>query len=192
VAARRLDPDLLLRLVVGALQREGRLAASKAAGLASLTLEANTQSDVIYRTGGATVTIDWPYFWAGILHDGRGSVRAKRVSHLIYFRNPDNDPRIGGPARRYPRKTSDIKRLTKKQFQKWQRINKRYPPGQEPMVVVRSVGPSFGIPFLELPASPIKDFERVGADRAAELAAEEFTRRLDEATSFTERLSVRF
>lgn len=175
-----------------ALRDAGREAASQAAGMASRTLERDTQAFLSYRAAGARIRITWPYYWAAYLHNGRGPMRAKRATHLIYFRNPDDDPRIGGPARNYPRKPSDVRRLTKEEFRYWQRQNALAPEGQEPMVVTRSVGPSAGVPWLELPSSPVRDFERSGADRAAEEAAREFSRLLDAEVSFEARTRISF
>jgi hypothetical protein len=84
--------------------------------------------------------VETPYFWAVFYHDGRGPVRAKPGKVLVYFRNPDDDPRI--PGRKYPVRASDIKRLTAADFYRFLRDPSRG------MIVRKSVGPAKGDPFF--------------------------------------------
>lgn len=86
--------------------------------------------------------VESPFYWAVYYHDGRGAIRARPGHKLVYFRNPDDDPRIGGAARNYPKKRSDIRRLTKAQFYRFLR------DPNSGMIVRDSVGPSKGDPFF--------------------------------------------
>lgn len=86
------------------------------------------------------VAVEVPYYWAVYYHDGRGPVRAKRGKKIVYFKDPDDDPRINGAARNYPRRASNIRRLSKKQFERFLRQGK--------LIAVDSVGPADGDPFF--------------------------------------------
>jgi hypothetical protein len=185
----RLDDNKLFRDIVAALRATGRIAASESAGLASRTLEDSTQSRVSRQGTHATITFDWPYYWAAFLHDGRGATSPKRATHIIYFRDPSDDPRI---ASGYPKRKADIRRLTKDEFRFWQNKNAIARANNQPvpMVVTKTAGPFEGRHFLTVPASPMRDFERAGADKAAEQAALEFTKLLDEDTSFTAKTTL--
>lgn len=74
-----------------------------------------------------------PHYWAPYYHDGRGTVRprgSRRV--LVWFRDPlRNDPRLKG---RFPVYKTELKRLTKEQFQAGLRANKLN-PGNPVMIV---------------------------------------------------------
>lgn len=54
-----------------------------------------------------------PHFWAIYYHDGRGPIVAKPGHFLVYFKNPDQDPRLQGG---HPERANQIRRLTKEQF----------------------------------------------------------------------------
>lgn len=84
--------------------------------------------------------VETPYFWAVYYHDGRGPIQAKPGRVLVYFKNPDLDPRI--PGRKYPVRASDIKRLTAAQFYRYLK------DPSKGMIVKKSVGPAAGDPFF--------------------------------------------
>jgi hypothetical protein len=86
------------------------------------------------------VAVHVPYYWAVYYHDGRGPIRAKKGHKLVFFKNPDDDPRINGPARNYPKRAADIRRLSARQFYRFLREGKIY--------AVDSVKRARGDPFF--------------------------------------------
>lgn len=97
-----------------------------------------------------------PHFFALFVHDGRASVGPKTARFLVYFRNPDDDPR--GPT---PQRASQQKKLTKDQFQRGlerNRVLEKLNPSGGPfqhMIVVKTpdglpgrVGPAAGSFFF--------------------------------------------
>lgn len=87
--------------------------------------------------------VETDFYWAVYYHDGRGPIRARPGKYLVFFRNPDDDPRIGGPARNYPRRVADIQRLSlpKDEFLSLLRSGK--------MIATKRVGPAGAHPFFE-------------------------------------------
>lgn len=79
-----------------------------------------------------------PYYWAEYAHDGRGPIRAKPGRLLVWFKDPDEDPRLrgGGPFR-----ARDRRHLTKSQFRAAVRARQ--------VIVARAVGPAEGVAFFE-------------------------------------------
>ena len=95
----------------------------------------------------STVTLASPYFWAGILDEGRKEVIPKRATFLLWFRNPlRDDPRLRGG---WVRRAEDAPRMTSAQFQYWARENRlaRADGRPEPMIVARRAGPFAGRHF---------------------------------------------
>ena len=84
------------------------------------------------------------YYWAIYYHDGRGPINARPGRFLVFFRNPDDDPRIGGARRDYPRRASDIRplQLSRGRFTQLLREGR--------MVATKRVGPAEPHPFLEV------------------------------------------
>ena len=75
-----------------------------------------------------------PHFWAVHYHDGRGPVRARPGHKLVWFRDPDEDPRLKGGR---PIKKANVKRLTRAQFQRALQLNlAARRRGQEPPVII--------------------------------------------------------
>lgn len=96
-----------------------------------------------------------PHFWAIYQHDGRGTVRPTTKRFLVYYRDPNDDPRLKGG---YPIELKDIKRLTRDQFVAGAEENRRRylanPAGgrQQFMVVREASGPTRptrSYPFFE-------------------------------------------
>lgn len=83
------------------------------------------------------------FYWAIYYHDGRGPIHARPGKFLVFFRNPDDDPRINGAARNYPRRASDIQRLSlsKGEFLRLLRSGS--------MIATKRVGPADAHPFFE-------------------------------------------
>lgn len=98
--------------------------------------------DVDEQTSEAAVLTD--YYWAVYYHDGRGPINARPGKFLVFFRDPDDDPRIDGSARNYPRRASDIQRLnlSKGDFGRLLRSGR--------MIATKRVGPAEGHPFFEV------------------------------------------
>ena len=63
-----------------------------------------------------------PHFWAAYIHDGRGPVRPDTAKVLVWFRNPNDDPRL--KAGLSPVRASGVRKLTKAQFQEWSAVNR--------------------------------------------------------------------
>lgn len=89
-----------------------------------------------------------PHYWAVYLHDGRGPVQARGGGKLVFFDDPDDDPRLRGG---YPERASDIRRLSRREYERGLEINReRRARGQRPfMYVVDSVGPAAGRPWFD-------------------------------------------
>jgi hypothetical protein len=94
-----------------------------------------------------------PHYWAIYYHEGRQVIRPVSASMLVWFRNPNNDPRLKGGLS--PVYRSDIRKLTKAEFQFWSEENRRARKrgAPVPMIVVkrspRSGQPSWkGNPFF--------------------------------------------
>lgn len=89
-----------------------------------------------------------PHYWAVYYHDGRGSISPVNATKLVFFADPRDDPRIRAG---YPVRASQIRRLTKRQYEQGLEINReRAALGQRPfMFVVDRVGPAAGRPFFD-------------------------------------------
>lgn len=108
------------------------------------------QSGSISRKSASGRVISRPY-WSLYYHEGRQVIRPVSASVLVWFRNPKDDPRLNNGES--PVYRSQIRKMTRDQFQYWSRRNKQYPKGQQPMIVAkrspRSGQPSFrGNPFF--------------------------------------------
>lgn len=110
-----------------------------------------------------------PHYWAIWYHDGRGSVSPVSARKLVFFDDPNDDPRLRGGR---PVRESQVRRLTKEQYEEGLRRNRLRPAGSRPfMYVVDSVGPAAPRPFFDRLAE--------GAEqRAAPVVKREFEREL--------------
>ena len=97
-------------------------------------------------SGQARIVI--PHYWAAYYHDGRGAFSAPGGRFLVFFADPEDDPRLEGG---YPVRAEDVRHLTKDEFYSGLAENERRAAlGGEPfMFVVRSVGPMAGHPFFD-------------------------------------------
>lgn len=84
--------------------------------------------------------IVWPQYWAVYYHDGRGPVRPVNGKFLVWFVDPDDDPRFKSG---YPIRATDVKRLalSPEEFQALRESGK--------MIVSTSAGPAKGAKFIE-------------------------------------------
>lgn len=94
------------------------------------------------RRGVAFVLTD--FYWAVYYHDGRGPIKARPGKFLVFFRDPDDDPRIDGSARDYPKRVADARKLslTKGQFNRLLRSGR--------LLATKRVGPAEAHPFFEV------------------------------------------
>jgi hypothetical protein len=111
-----------------------------------------------------------PHYWAIWYHDGRGSVSPVNARKLVFFDDPNDDPRIKGGR---PVRESQVRRLTADQYREGLKRNReRAAQGRRPfMYVVDSVGPAAPRPFF-------KQLEEGAARRADDLVLREFEREL--------------
>jgi len=139
-----LDPQRVIRRVLEEIgERELRLVRKS---IGSKTLRAAIRLIIDESEQRADLFI--PHYWAVWYHDGRGSVSPVTARKLVFFDDPNDDPRIknGRPVRE-----SDVRRLTKEQYREGLRRNQeRAGRGGRPfMYVVDSVGPSRPRPFFD-------------------------------------------
>ena len=92
-----------------------------------------------------------PYFWAGILDEGRGPVRPKDATILVWFAKPalKNDPRLRGG---YPKTRAQQRRLTEADYKIGLLRNELARlRGLPPVMIVRKVsaGPAEGKHFTD-------------------------------------------
>lgn len=92
-----------------------------------------------------------PHYWAIYVHDGRGPI-TKRSGFLVWFRDPGDDPRTSGGLQ-HPVRASEIRRLTKTQFQAGLRANREHlasggDPFLAPMIVTKRVKGVTPTPFF--------------------------------------------
>lgn len=115
--------------------------------------------------GGANVdaVVETPFYWAVYYHDGRGPIRAKPGKFLVFFVDPDDDPRHDGSARNYPVRFAGRKRLTRQQFYQFL--------SQGKIIAVKRVGPARSHPFFERISG-----EQIGTRAATPVALRELTR----------------
>ena len=105
----------------------------------SKTLRAALRFEVDQLLRGVDLFV--PHYWAIYLHDGRGVVRPKRASVLVWFPNIRNDPRVAGGLQ-YPIRVNQIRKLTKAQFRKGLELNKTRPKDDPYMVIAMVSGPT--------------------------------------------------
>lgn len=100
-----------------------------------------------------------PHYWAVYLHDGRGPFRPRRrnVKFLVWFAAPADDPRLRSG---YPVRETDIRILSKAQFQAGLEENKRrLLSGGSPYMFVAKAWPlsTPGTPFFTQGLEPVQD-----------------------------------
>jgi hypothetical protein len=97
---------------------------------------------------GQVARIVIPHYWAVYYHDGRPGFSAPAGRFLVFFRDPEDDPRLAGG---YPVGPEDVRHLTRAEFERGLEENARAAlEGSEPfMFVLRSVGPAGAHPFFD-------------------------------------------
>lgn len=95
--------------------------------------------------GKASVSV--PHYWAPFYHDGRG--RAPRTNRtgkfMVWFKDPGDDPRWGPNL---PVFRSEVRRLTKEEFQAGLEENRRRGPGNPFMIVAKFSPAAKANPFF--------------------------------------------
>jgi hypothetical protein len=140
-----LQEERIIEQILNSLGREGAAQARRA--ITSSTLRAALR--VLVDPAKREVRLFIPHYWAVYVHDGRDAFSAKNTSFLIFFANPQDDPRF--PGRQTPQRLADVRKLTPAEFQEGLRINAdRRASNLAPfMFVVRSVGPTIGQFFFD-------------------------------------------
>jgi hypothetical protein len=133
------------RRLVGRLAREGMKIARPnirkgvGSGFGSKTLASALRVN-IYNNETAALYI--PHYWAIFVHDGRGGFGPKNQGFYVWFRDPNDDPRlIGGKT---PERLYQKRRLTAAEYREGLRRNRRHldnggDPYDMPMIVTRIV-----------------------------------------------------
>lgn len=87
-----------------------------------------------------------PHYWAVYYHDGRGGFGPREARYLIFFDDPNDDPRKPTPER-----ASQMRRLTREEYEYGQEQNRvRHLEGRGPyMYVLEQVGPAAAHPFFD-------------------------------------------
>lgn len=135
--------------------------------------------------GGGEATLFIPHYWAEFYHDGRDGFSADAGRFLVYFADPDDDPRIEGG---YPVREADVRHLTREEFYAGLAQNDLRHP-EVFMYVVRSVGPAGAHPFFDRLARGAAD----RMDQFAEFAIDAFVQEnLDEEGPERSTARVRF
>lgn len=86
------------------------------------------------------ITIYSLYYWARFVNDGRRGVEAAPGKVLVFFADPQDDPRI---ASDYPRKLNQLQRLrlSKEEFRRKRETGE--------LIVTKAVGKAGGLEFLQ-------------------------------------------
>ena len=108
-----------------------------------------------------TARLSVPHYWAVYYHDGRRPIRPRRGKFLVYFRNVEDDPRLGG-ATASPERHAQTKRLSlsPKTFRRLQESGK--------LLVRTRVDSTTPRPFFR----PLRQFQ----SRAAPIVSKRFSR----------------
>ena len=108
-----------------------------------------------------TARLSVPHYWAIYYHDGRGPIRPRNGKFLVYFRNVEDDPRLGG-ATASPERHAQTKKLAlpPKTFRRLAEAGK--------LIVSKGVGPVGPRPFFR----PLRQFQR----RAGPIVSTRFSR----------------
>lgn len=92
----------------------------------SKTLRAAMRIREVAGSIGSTATavvraVEIPHYWALYVHDGRGPFQLPPGQIMCWFRDPKDDPRLAGG---YPVRGTDVKHLTKAQFNRFMQLNR--------------------------------------------------------------------
>lgn len=98
--------------------------------------------EIVLEFDGQDVGADlvWPHYWAVYYHDGRGPLRPKNGKYLVWFMDPEDDPRFDAG---YPVRREDIRKLelSPEEFKSLLASGK--------MIVRKYAGPAKGKRFLD-------------------------------------------
>lgn len=131
-----------------------------------------------------------PHYWAEYLHDGRGPVQPRQAKFIVFFRRPQDDPRL---SRGYPIRVSDVRRLTKSEFDQGLARNRRNAElGLPPHMYV--LKDERGDPRAAAPSEGTRWFERNEgvSSRVGPEILELFDELIERENVVTERSTARF
>lgn len=118
----------------------------------ALTIQLGTRETDLLDNEGALYI---PHYWAVYLHDGRGPVQPREAKFIVFYHRPQDDPRL---VDGYPERVSDIRKLSKGEFQAGLQRNRVHAQlGLPPFMYVlkddqgrpRSAGPADGTRWFE-------------------------------------------
>lgn len=106
----------------------------------SETLRDSIEIQLLVDGGMIGAALAWPHYWAVYYHDGRGPLRPVNGRFLVYFVDPEDDPRFKNG---YPIRAQDIKRLelSPEEFKAAIASGK--------MIVANYIGPARGKRFID-------------------------------------------
>jgi hypothetical protein len=158
-----LDPSRIIRKVLEAIGPRELERAKASVG--SMTLRRAMR--LIIEESEARANLFIPHFWAVYYHDGHGSISPRNARKLVFFDDPNDDPRLNGGVS--PERASSLRRLTKAQYIEGLVQNQRRAAagGRPFMYVVDRVGPQSPKPFFN-------QLKNGAADRAAPVILREF------------------
>jgi hypothetical protein len=162
-----IDTGRLIRRVLEAIGPSELERAKRAVGSSTL----RRAMRLIIDESEARATLFVPQYWAVFYHDGHGVISPRRARKLVFFDNPNDDPRLfGGKS---PERARDLRRLTEAQYREGLRRNReRQAAGRRPfMYVVDRVGPSAPRPFFD-------DLAKGAANRGGPVILRAFEREL--------------
>lgn len=149
-----------------------------------------------FNQGFVSGGVEYSHYWAVMLHDGHGPITPKNGQWLVYYANPDNDPRISPTPDGYPTRVSQRRFLTASDWKKINQENaKRRAAGFPPFAyIVRKSGPFEGFHWLEPETPPPLGVGRISDDVGAEASAlfsREVLRRLPKPTARSRTATLR-
>lgn len=139
-----IDPEAIVAEVLKALGAAEMTRVRSTIG--SSTLGAALQ--LILRESEMRAKLFIPHYWALFYHDGHPTITPKRAQKLVFFDDPQDDPRLNNGVQ--VERKANVRRLTRAQYLEGLRRNQeRRAAGARPfMYVVDSVGPQAGNPFF--------------------------------------------
>ncbi len=147
--------DYFIPALAKELAREGEIKAKAKIRSTQLRQGLYVQEEYSNRDS-ARYSLVVPHYWAAYVHDGRGPVRPGSATLLVWFRNPNNDPRLNGG--RSPVRLSGARKLSQGQFKQWSDVNRniiqRYKKATGKTVLTSTDYESMKLPMIVTRYSP--------------------------------------
>lgn len=136
--------------------------------------------------------LQYPEYWALWLHDGHGPINAGFGKRLVFFNDPNDDPRIRPIPEGYPTRASSARRLSPSEFEFGLQQNRlRAAQGLDPyMWVLPRVGPFVGYHWLE-DGGPFNEGMRGFLARQQGELERDFSRWMNESVIVNDRATAR-